>query len=339
MNLVESRPYWNRCQFDEKNRKGHYESYFLRANHPTENKAFWIRYTIFSPKGRPIDNIGELWVMYFDADQNKVVAGKEELPLSDCSFSSMDQNVRIGDAKLVPGKLEGTASAGGDTISWALSFSGGQEPLLFLPPAYYNRSLPKAKALVGTPNTLFNGRLVVNGEVVEISDWQGSENHNWGSQHTNQYAWGQVCGFDDAPDAFLECATARIKIGPVLTPSLTSVVLRLDGEEYRLNSAIQNVRAKGSYCFEGEDLFAWEFSSKDKNIAIEGRISAPKEHFVGLNYYNPPGGSNSCLNSKVANCELKVQIKGQPQRVLTASSKAAFEILTASTNHGVPVVA
>ena len=71
MNLVESRPYWNRCQFDEQSRKGHYESYFLRANHPTENKAFWIRYTLFSPKGRPADNIGELWVMYFDADQNK----------------------------------------------------------------------------------------------------------------------------------------------------------------------------------------------------------------------------------------------------------------------------
>jgi hypothetical protein len=30
--------------------------------------------------------------------------------------------------------------------------------------------------------------------------------HNWGSQHTDRYAWAQVCGFDSAPDVFLECA-------------------------------------------------------------------------------------------------------------------------------------
>ena len=41
-------------------RKGHYESYFIRANHPTAAKAFWIRYTIFSPKNRPEAAIGEL---------------------------------------------------------------------------------------------------------------------------------------------------------------------------------------------------------------------------------------------------------------------------------------
>ena len=36
---------------------GHYESYFQRANHPTQSLAFWVRYTIFSPTGRPQDAI------------------------------------------------------------------------------------------------------------------------------------------------------------------------------------------------------------------------------------------------------------------------------------------
>ena len=26
----------------------------------------------------------------------------------------------------------------------------------------------------------------------------------WGSRHNGEYAWGQVSGFDDTPDAFLE---------------------------------------------------------------------------------------------------------------------------------------
>jgi hypothetical protein len=39
---------------------GHYESYFQRANHPTLPRAFWVRYTIFSPSLRPREAIGEL---------------------------------------------------------------------------------------------------------------------------------------------------------------------------------------------------------------------------------------------------------------------------------------
>jgi hypothetical protein len=39
---------------------GHYESYFVRANHPTRPLAFWIRYTLFSPKQHPENALGEL---------------------------------------------------------------------------------------------------------------------------------------------------------------------------------------------------------------------------------------------------------------------------------------
>ena len=45
--------------------QGHYESYFQRANHPSEPRAFWIRYSIFSPKGRPRDAFGERLAIYF----------------------------------------------------------------------------------------------------------------------------------------------------------------------------------------------------------------------------------------------------------------------------------
>jgi hypothetical protein len=45
----------------------------------------------------------------------------------------------------------------------------------------------------------------------------GSQNHNWGSRHTDHYAWGQVAGFDDDPDAFLELSTARVRVGPLIS--------------------------------------------------------------------------------------------------------------------------
>ena len=39
---------WTRYRPGQK--KGHYESFYQRANHPTKPWAFWIRYTIFSPE-------------------------------------------------------------------------------------------------------------------------------------------------------------------------------------------------------------------------------------------------------------------------------------------------
>ncbi len=50
---VSARSRWNACRFVPGDAGGHYESYFQRANHPSRPLAFWIRYTVFSPAGRP----------------------------------------------------------------------------------------------------------------------------------------------------------------------------------------------------------------------------------------------------------------------------------------------
>ena len=66
---------------------GHYESFFQRANHPTRPLAFWIRYTIFSPKKRPQDALGEIWVIYFNGETGHHIAVKQEVLFSTCTFS------------------------------------------------------------------------------------------------------------------------------------------------------------------------------------------------------------------------------------------------------------
>lgn len=161
-----------------------------------------------------------------------------------------------------------------------------------------------------------------------------SQNHNWGSKHTDEYAWGQVAGFDDAPGTFLECSTARLKIGPLWTPRLTLVVLRLEDREIRLNGIAQALRAQGSF-----DFGSWRLRTRSDEAGIEARFEAPSSSFVGLVYDNPPGGAKTCLNSKLAACELRVELPGQPVRTLRSKHRAAFEILTERTDHGIAVVA
>ncbi len=311
----------NRCRYDGSDR-GHYESWFQRGNHPSRPLAFWIRYTIFSPAGRPGDAVGELWAIAFDGERSRVVAVKQAWPLAECEFSRERLSVRIAEATLDHAGLEGGAAHAGHDVRWSLRYEGDAPPLLLLPPRLYDTPLPKAKVLVGTPLARYHGRIDVDGEAMEIDGWVGSQNHNWGRQHTDHYAWGQVAGFDEDPEAFLELSTARIKLGPIWTPFLTPMVLRQGGREHVLTGVGQALRARGRFV-----PFEWRFSSHAADVRIEGKITAFARDVVALRYDDPPGGQKICLNTKLAACALLVERDGEPPLRLETENRAAFEIL------------
>ena len=323
---------WNGARMAGTRPAGYYESYFQRANHPTRPLAFWIRYTAFSPNGHAEQARGELWAIYFDGETHAVVATKMSVPLADCRFSQDRLDVRIGEARLRDGELLGAAASPSHSVEWALTYAAAQPPLLLFPEPWYERGLPKAKVLVGAPNATFHGALTVDGRAIAIDGWRGSQNHNWGSKHTDRYAWGQVAGFDNAPDAFLEVSTAQIRVGPVWSPRLTLLVLRLEEQEFALNTPWQALGAAGRY-----HLFHWTFDSQSRDVRVSGTISAEPRAFVGLIYQNPPGGTKTCLNTKIASAEITVAERGREPRVLVSTHRAAFEILTDLVDHGVPI--
>lgn len=258
---------------------GHYESFFQRANHPSRPLAFWIRYTIFSPEERPQDAVGELWAVFFDGETHQHVAVKKEVPFSECTFRTDEFLVRVAGARLDAEQLSGAIDSGEHALSWALTFSGEAEPLFLLPRELYETPFPQAKSLVGLPLAVYNGDLRVDGREIPIADWVGSQNHNWGLRHTDHYAWGQVAGFDNGPQTFLEVATARVRIGSDWSPFMAPVVLRR--------------------------------------------------------------GTEDCLNTKIAACELRVTYRqpGSAIRtdVLSTRNRAAFEILTDDRDHGIAI--
>ena len=315
---------------------GHYESFFQRANHPSRPLAFWIRYTIFSPQDRPGDAVGELWAIYFDGETQHHVAVKTEVPLSECTFKTDDFLVLVGNARLGPGHVAGSVTSGAHAVSWTLDFHGDAEPLFLLPIEMYDSPLLPAKGLVGLPLAVYNGALLVDGREITVTDWVGSQNHNWGLKHTDHYAWGQVAGFDAQPETFLEVATARRRIDTDWSPFMTPVVLRHRGREISLNTVAQMVRAEAAFSYS-----MWTFKSETDEILLEGTFAAPREAFVVLGYRNPPGGTKECLNTKIASCELRVTHR-QPggatrTETFSARNRAAFEILTDEHDHGVEI--
>ena len=315
--------------------RGHYESFFVRANHPAHPLAFWIRYTVFSPRGCPGKAVGELWAVFFNGETRQHAVARQEYPLADCRFDTTAFGVRIGEASLGPGHLQGTVASKGRALAWELAFEGDSAPILLLPFKLYQGGFPAAKSLVSLPLARFSGSLSVDGEAIDVTGWRGSQNHNWGSRHTDLYAWGQVAGFDTHAESFLEIATARLRLGPFWTPPITPLVLRHRQEEYALTGLVQALGARASFGY-----FNWEFRSATAGVDIEGVISAPREAFVGLDYYNPPGGVKHCLNSKIASCRLQFRDKRAGiTEIIETRSRAAFEILTSDPDHGIAISA
>ncbi|ETR73829.1 MAG: hypothetical protein OMM_00678 [Candidatus Magnetoglobus multicellularis str. Araruama] len=324
----------NNTRYAIHKRTGHYESYFLRANHPDRPLALWIRFTIFSPENKKTA-IGEVWAIYFDGETGNHVCAKTEIPIEDCIFYSNELNITLGDAKLDENYSKGRAMTGDQIISWDIRYDSTEPPLFLLQRTMYDFPFPKAKTLVGKPFAKYSGTITINGIVHEIDQWIGSQNHNWGVKHSDHYAWGQVAGFDNYPETFFEVVTARLQYGPIWSPFMTIMVLRHGGKEYRLNSIPQSLRAKGSFGY-----FEWHFLSETPTEKIEGSITAERDQVVGLNYYNPPGGVKHCLNTKLGSCEIQLTdftSSDQTPIIFKTDHRAAFEILTTDYNHGIPI--
>jgi hypothetical protein len=237
-------------------------------------------------------------------------------------------DARPGAPRHDDGSLRGGAATQSHAIAWDLRYGGGQEPLLLLPERLYEARLPRAKALVGRPLAAFTGQLEVDGEAIPVDGWVGSQNHNWGSRHTDRYAWGQVAGFDEAPDAFLECSTARLRAGPVWLPPISPVVLRLGRETLGWNALPRALRARGRYA-----PYDWRIQTSSGVGSLALRIWAEPAAFVALRYDDPPGGTKICLNSKIARCELTLARGGRTLSL--RSSRAAFEIVDDRAPRGV----
>jgi hypothetical protein len=308
----------NGSRFDPAASAGLYESYYLRANHPDKPLAFWIRYTVFRPAGRPDQARGELWAIVFDRIAGHV-SEKLEFPISECSFARDRLAVRLGRATLDDAELRGRTGS----IGWDLSYGGGQEPLLLLPAALYRGGFPKAKSLVPQPMARFMGELRVGERSIDVDGWRGSQNHNWGSRHTDRYAFGQVAGFDNAPDSFLEVASARLRVGPLWLPALTPLVLRHRGREHSLTALSRAVAARATIA-----RTRWIFATTSGPVRIVGTFDAPEEAFVHLRYANPPGGFKHCHNTKLARCTLSVIDRSAgTSETLVSEHGGLFELL------------
>jgi hypothetical protein len=295
----------------------YYESRYIRANHPDRAQALWLRETLLLPTSG--DALAEVWVMLFDPDGSGNRALKVPHPVG---VSSLDQR-----------SAEGSARSGDRTARWDLRITASSsQPVHLLTERGYRARIPTAKTRVDDPNATFDGVVEIDDIRVSIDGWTGSVNHNWGTRHTPAYAFGQVCGFDEAPGSTLEIVTARARFGPVLTPAATLFVFRHDGQEFAVRSVAGSLQTHGRY-----RPFHWTFGGRVGDQMIEGEMSTEPADVIGLRYTDTDGQSKYCYNSAIATCRVQVAGKAFERAELTATRRAMFEILTDTREEQVPL--
>jgi len=323
---------------------GHVESFFFKAAEPGGRRAVWTKVTVLAqaPKetrGRAsAPPVAEAWCVVFDREKGHV-ATKTTLPLERARFARGTLDVEVDGCELSLGRARGDLATGLRRIAWDLAIGPSRaEPVVHLPsPMLYAGPFPASKLVSPVSDARATGSIRIDRgdgaaeESWDVSSWPAMIGHNWGRTHARLYAWTHCSSWDDAEDLVFEAVSARVRMGPVLSPMATAAFVRWRGQRWDLNTSELFGKNRGNI-----SMRRWEATCEGHGVRLHAELAAETDAMVGLHYPNPSGAMTYCLNSGLARARLELALGGG--RTLVATSRAAtLEIGTRDRDHGVPM--
>jgi hypothetical protein len=324
-------------------RRGHVESWFLKANEPGGRRAIWLRHTIFAraeSAGRCHPKVpaqADAWAIAFDRERGHV-ATKRTVSFDGARFARGTLDVTVDGCELSLGHARGALETGTREMAWDLAVGPPRAaPIVHFPRRLYETTLPSMKLVTPLSDARAKGIVTVrrsSGDPTEqwnVDDWPAMIGHNWGSGHAHLYAWMHCNSWDDAEDLVVEGFSARVRLGaaPLLSPMATAVFVRHAGERFDLGAFEGFGRNRGTI-----SMRRLEINAARGDVRVDCDLGAETDDLVGLHYPNPRGGTTYCLNTKLARA--RVQIRSPSGRTVVATSRAAaLEIGTRDRHHGV----
>ena len=304
---------------------GHYESFYIKACHPSEPLGVWIRHTVHKRPGEAPK--GSLWFTLFDGEPAAVKQTLDDVGAGE------DEYIHIGGSRLSSGSATGTAEGEGRRAAWDLTFESASEPLFHLPKGWmYRAPVPRTKLLSPYPDARFSGTASFGDREVELDGWRGMIGHNWGAQHAERWIWLHGAGFEEDGDAWFDGALGRIKLGPVTTPWIANGMLFLDGVRHRLGGPGKAGRTEVDERPDGAT-----FTLPGDGLTLQGTVGAAREAFVGWVYADPDGSEHHTVNCSISDMTLTVSKPGEGARTLTLAGGAAYELGMREKDHGMAI--
>ena len=306
---------------------GHVESYFLRANHPTRPLAVWLKSTVLAPLKGPA--VAESWFIWFDGERGKTLAQKQTHPFSAVSYSGDGTKALTISSPETRFELAAAGFARGTLpvhfdLSWTQDGSPVGQPLSIFPWRLLRTGpIPKGKLLTPFPSLRFSGRVELPWGPEMLEDWPGMQGHNWGKEHTFEYAWGQ-CLFP-GDDAMVEGFSGKAKFAGLVTPRLSAMIVRKGGRTFRFDAIFDAWRQRAEV---SADRWFLALRGSDGEAILEMDTShRTTQPMVCLGYDNPNGERSYCFNSKLAAVKLTVRPSDGASFTCTSAHGGALEFL------------
>lgn len=318
--------------------RGHVESFFLKANAPSEGRAIWLRFTLLALRALPDAARAEVWAMAFDRRAGTPRAWKATAPAGAATLAPERLGFAVLGCELAPGRTQGKIPGAMGDIAWDLRWTGRGDELRLLPTAFYERrGFPRTKLLSPEPDARFDGWVSIADQRWYLQAWPGMQGHNWGRGHAARYAWAHCNAFAHHSGTMFEGASAAVTFGPWTTPLVTIAELRHAGRTFDL-SGVRHWYNRSANIETGRWSFRALCGTERLDVSIE---SAPSDT-AGLVYEDPDGKRAICLNSKLARCRIELASRTrrgfERRETLVCDDAAALEILSRDGAHGAPVL-
>lgn len=318
-------------------RLGHYEAYYLILHDPPSGAAWWLRYTLLSP--RPGEPVAEVWGNFFDTRSGSTLALKATHPAARAEFGRAPFRFAVGDSELTHTSARGRLRGPEGEMEWDLKWRPNEKSFRHLPPMVYHLPGPWARVLSPNLDIRIEGTLRVNRVPYEVRGAPGHQTHHWGPRHAHGWAWGHCALFREAPRVPPEPGGSRrsredpralfegFSVQPMARSPrlLTFLHLRAGGRSYTFNRLADLRRTRSRY-----DLQGWEFSAERGGTRIEGKVAGSPERMVQLQYTDTDGSPFYCCNTQLASMRLRILeregAEWKTRRELTAEGTAGFEV-------------
>jgi hypothetical protein len=292
-----------------------YESYYLRAAHPNDAFAVWIRYTVQKAAGKAPR--ASLWFTFFDESTGRPTAEKADFDAPDLSAPDAGW-IRIGDSTFSETRIEGSSGQ----ASWSIRVEDAARPLRHLPrPFLYKTPLPKTKPESPVPFGRFSGTVDIGDRHYELDRWPGMLGHNWGAEHAWTWVWLNGAGFREEPEAWIDVVMGRLMVAGRPTPWVVNGAISLDGERHRLGGPFRRgvqanpVPGSATLVLPGEG-----------GLRAEVEILAPHGSTVAWNYGGPDGHLHDVLNCSMAELTIGLTTGNAPTRTLSTDHGGTYEL-------------
>lgn len=293
--------------------EGGYESFYLRAVDPDKPRSVWLRHTVHQAHGGG-EPVGSVWLTAFDADRPD---GPQAHKIS-APDPEPEPWLRVGDSAFGPTGVHGTSGDG--VASWDLEWTGEEPVLRHLPKSFmYSAPLPRTKLESPRPHVTLDGQVTIDDNKIAVERWPGMVGHNWGAQHAERWIWLHGLVFEDRPDAWLDIALGRIRIGRLLTPWIANGVISVNGERLRVGGPAARARVQ-------ETPTALDLRVDSHDVKLRLTVHGNRAQTVVWRYADPDGSEHHVANCSVAELEAVVHPHGSTATVLRTAHGGAYEL-------------